>query len=76
MTMDGLSKAQRVWIALAVSGFIIAGSLHFIRPEPYVSIMPLYLPWHSQVAAYYGLNIASIATAAPGTAVAARECRC
>jgi uncharacterized membrane protein len=52
--MDGLSKAQRVCIALAAAGFVIAGSLHLIKPEPYVKIMPPYLPWHSQLVALSG----------------------
>ena len=52
--MDGLSKAQRVCIAFLAAGFVIAGSLHFIRPEPYVRIMPPYLPWHRQLVALSG----------------------
>jgi len=26
--------------------FVAAGSLHFIRPEFYLRIMPPYIPWH------------------------------
>ncbi len=26
--------------------FILAGILHFLRPEAYMKIMPPYLPWH------------------------------
>jgi uncharacterized membrane protein len=26
--------------------FIVAGALHFVRPEWYIKIMPPYLPWH------------------------------
>lgn len=26
--------------------FILTGTLHFIKPEVYVSIMPDYIPWH------------------------------
>lgn len=25
---------------------VLAGLMHFIKPEPYVMIMPDYLPWH------------------------------
>ena len=32
-------------VVLAVF-FIGAGALHFLRPEPYLKIMPPYLPWH------------------------------
>jgi uncharacterized membrane protein len=31
---------------LAAAFFIVAGSLHFVRPEFYLSIMPPYIPWH------------------------------
>ncbi len=31
---------------LAALLFTFAGSLHFLRPEPYIRIMPPYLPWH------------------------------
>jgi uncharacterized membrane protein len=26
--------------------FIFAGFLHFVRPEPYLKIMPPWIPWH------------------------------
>jgi uncharacterized membrane protein len=52
--MEGLSKAQRFCVAFAAAGFVTAGSLHFIRPEPYVRIMPPYLPWHRQLVALSG----------------------
>jgi uncharacterized membrane protein len=52
--MDGLSNAQRAGIALAAAGFVIAGSLHFIKPEPYARIIPPYLPWHGQLVAISG----------------------
>jgi uncharacterized membrane protein len=26
--------------------FIVAGILHFVRPDAYMKIMPPYLPWH------------------------------
>ncbi|TGE26607.1 DoxX family protein [Hymenobacter metallicola] len=29
--------------------FIGAGILHFIKPEPYLRIMPPYLPWHREL---------------------------
>jgi uncharacterized membrane protein len=31
---------------LAAAFYVIAGSLHFIRPEFYLKIMPPYVPWH------------------------------
>jgi uncharacterized membrane protein len=29
--------------------FIVAGILHFVRPEFYLKIMPPYLPWHREL---------------------------
>jgi uncharacterized membrane protein len=29
--------------------FLAAGTLHFVRPEPFVKIMPDYLPWHLEL---------------------------
>lgn len=26
--------------------YVAAGTLHFIKPEPYLRIMPPYIPWH------------------------------
>jgi uncharacterized membrane protein len=26
--------------------YIVAGALHFIKPAPYLRIMPQYVPWH------------------------------
>ena len=31
---------------LAAAFYVVAGSLHFIRPEFYLKIMPPYVPWH------------------------------
>ena len=42
-----LSTSQRIAVAVAAVFYIAAGSLHFIRLEPYLRIMPLYLPWHA-----------------------------
>jgi uncharacterized membrane protein len=53
--MGGLTKAQRIGVVLAAIFYVIAGSLHFVRPEPYIRIMPPYLPWHGQLVAISGL---------------------
>ncbi len=53
--MYGFSKAQRVSVFVAAAGFVIAGSLHFIKPEPYIRIVPPWLPWHSQLVAISGV---------------------
>jgi uncharacterized membrane protein len=52
--MHGLSKAQRVGIFVLAAGFVIGGTLHLIKPEPYIRIMPPYLPWHSELVAISG----------------------
>jgi len=42
-----LSTAQRIAVAVAAVLYIVAGSLHFIKPAPYLRIMPPYIPWHT-----------------------------
>ena len=42
-----LSTAQRIAVAIAAVFYIAAGSLHFIKPAPYLTIMPPYIPWHA-----------------------------
>jgi uncharacterized membrane protein len=41
-----LSTAQKIAVVLAAIFYIGAGTLHFLKPEPYLRIMPPYLPWH------------------------------
>jgi len=41
-----LSTTQRIAVVLAAVFYIAAGLLHFIKPEPYIKIMPPYVPWH------------------------------
>jgi uncharacterized membrane protein len=33
-------------VALAAILYVVAGALHFVKPEPYLRIMPPYIPWH------------------------------
>jgi uncharacterized membrane protein len=42
-----LSTAQRIAVVVAAVFYIVAGSLHFIKPELYIRIMPPYIPWHA-----------------------------
>jgi uncharacterized membrane protein len=37
---------QRVGVGAAAIFYIFAGTLHFLRPEIYLKIMPPYIPWH------------------------------
>jgi uncharacterized membrane protein len=34
-------------VTVAAVFYIVAGSLHFIKPAPYLRIMPPYIPWHA-----------------------------
>ncbi len=34
--------------------FVLAGSLHFLFPAPYLRIVPPYLPWHRLLVAFSG----------------------
>jgi uncharacterized membrane protein len=39
--------------------FVVAGALHFIKPKPYVAMMPRYLPAHRELV--YASGVAEIA---------------
>jgi len=34
-------------VVLAAIFYVVAGALHFLKPEPYLRIMPPYIPWHA-----------------------------
>jgi len=34
-------------VVVAAVFYIVAGALHFIKPAPYLRIMPSYIPWHA-----------------------------
>ncbi len=42
-----LSTAQGIVVVLAAIFYVVAGALHFIKPVPYLRIMPPYVPWHA-----------------------------
>lgn len=44
--LQRLSTAQKIAVVIAAVFFIFAGTLHFLKPEPYLRIMPPYIPWH------------------------------
>jgi uncharacterized membrane protein len=46
VALKRLSTAQTVGLALAAILYVAAGTLHFLKPEAYLRIMPPYLPWH------------------------------
>lgn len=40
------SRVQSIGVVLAAIFYIVAGTLHFIKPDAYLRIMPPYIPWH------------------------------
>jgi uncharacterized membrane protein len=44
--MERLSMAQRIGVVLAAILYVGAGTLHFIKTDTYLRIMPPYVPWH------------------------------
>ena len=54
-----LSKPQRIFSALAAAFYVTAGCLHFLNTDPYLKIVPPYLPW--RMAAVYLRCAAEIA---------------
>jgi len=41
-----LSATQKVFLIVAAIFYIFAGTMHFVRPDFYLRIMPPYIPWH------------------------------
>ena len=54
-----LSTTQRVFLIIAALFYLAAGALHFLKPEPYLKIMPPFLPWH--LALVYVSGVAEMA---------------
>ena len=44
--LKSLSTAQRIALVCAAIFYVVAGSLHFIKPDAYLKIMPPYIPRH------------------------------
>jgi uncharacterized membrane protein len=44
--LKSLSTAQRIGLIFAAIFYIVAGTLHFIKLNAYLRIMPPYIPWH------------------------------
>jgi uncharacterized membrane protein len=42
-----LSSWRKIGLLLAAVFYIVAGVLHFLKPAPYLKIMPPYIPWHA-----------------------------
>jgi uncharacterized membrane protein len=50
-----LSTPQRIAVVFAAVLYIVAGALHFIKPAPYLRIMPPYIPWHAAMVRISGV---------------------
>jgi uncharacterized membrane protein len=53
--LSGLSAAQRIALVLAAIAYMLAGTLHFIKTDIYLRIMPPYIPWHLFMVRFSGL---------------------
>ena len=44
-----MSRTKRILLYVMAAFYVVAGVMHFARPEFYVAIMPPYLPWHLEL---------------------------
>ena len=44
--MAELSTPRRIGLISAAILYVVAGTLHFIKTDVYLQIMPPYIPWH------------------------------
>ncbi len=42
-------------MGLAAIFFVGAGVMHFVKPEPYLKLMPPYIPWHEAMVKISGV---------------------
>ena len=52
--MTCLSTPQKIGFVLAAIFYVGAGVLYFLKPEPYLKLMPPYIPWHEAMVALSG----------------------
>ncbi|HSP97030.1 MAG TPA: DoxX family protein [Candidatus Dormibacteraeota bacterium] len=41
-----MSQTKRILLWIMAAFYVVAGLMHFVRPDVYVPMMPPYLPWH------------------------------
>jgi uncharacterized membrane protein len=46
LQVAAMSVVKRVLLWIMAAFYILAGLMHFIRPDHYAPMMPPYLPWH------------------------------
>ncbi|MGA2736996.1 MAG: DoxX family protein [Bryobacteraceae bacterium] len=56
VALKELSKLQTAGLAVAAILYVAAGTLHFVKPEAYLRIMPPYIPWHRQMVLISGIS--------------------
>lgn len=49
------NPAHRLWLGVLALFFVGAGANHFVNPEPYLAMMPPYLPWHGPLVMISGV---------------------
>jgi uncharacterized membrane protein len=49
-----LSTGQKIFLVLAAVFYMAAGTLHFLRPDPYLRIVPPWIPWHPAMVSISG----------------------
>ena len=49
-------KIRMIFLVLAAALFVTTGVLHFLRPEPYLKIMPPYIPYHREMVFWSGVG--------------------
>jgi uncharacterized membrane protein len=55
LLLKRLSTAQKIGLAFAAIFYVFAGTLHFVRPEMYIKIVPPYIPRHATMVWISGL---------------------
>lgn len=50
-----LSTGRKIALVLAAILYVGTGLLHFIKPEPYLRIVPPYVPWHAKMVQISGV---------------------
>jgi uncharacterized membrane protein len=41
-----MTRTKRTLLYIMAALYVVAGAMHFIRPDVYLPMMPPYLPWH------------------------------
>lgn len=50
-----VSPVKRALLYLMAALYVVAGVMHFVRPDAYLPLMPPYLPWHAALIFWSGV---------------------